>query len=314
MAPREPGPRNVRGPDGQGRPMLRTFGAKGQAREQGYGHGPTAAAGLGGGTYPLQSRDEPRRTTCQCRRRRRAVRCRIARTLRDRCVDLRGRARRRSRAEIDRRCPRGARALPGRARAGAAARRRQLAMRADRRRGARDRSQQASVRDRRVRSRRDDGRRRARGRARLAQCVVEAARAVVPRRREHVGAGDDWAAWPATTRAARARSPTATWCTTCTRSMRSWRTAPKRASAPRPRWRQRARGSPSSCGACARWASASAAKSSATCRRCCVASAATTSTSAARRASGRTRRTAASTTRISWSAAKARSRGRAGSR
>ena len=37
MAPRKPGPRNLLGPGGQGRPMLRTFGANGQAREQGYG-------------------------------------------------------------------------------------------------------------------------------------------------------------------------------------------------------------------------------------------------------------------------------------
>ena len=70
----------------------------------------------------------------------------------------------------------------------------------------------------------------------------------------------------------------------------------------------------SSCAGCARSASASATRSSATCRRCCGASAATTSTSAARRASGRTPPTAASTTRICSWAAKARSPGRANSR
>ncbi len=58
-------------------------------------------------------------------------------------------------------------------------------------------------------------------------------------------------------------------------------------------------------------ASASGTRSSAACRRCCAASAATTSTSSCRKASVRTPPTAASTSRICWSAAKARWRGRA---
>ena len=92
--------------------------------------------------------------------------------------------------KTDRRRARGDRDLPRGARAGAAARRRQLAVRADGRRGARDRPQQASVRDHGVRSRRDDRRRRARCGARLAQCMAQAPRSVVSGRRQHVGAGD----------------------------------------------------------------------------------------------------------------------------
>ena len=71
--------------------------------------------------------------------------------------------------------------------------------------------------------------------------------AVVPGRRQHVGAGARWAAWPATTRAARARSRTATWCTTSPRSTRCWPTAraarfgPERGHAGRGAARARAR-------------------------------------------------------------------------
>ena len=132
---------------------------------------------------------------------------------------------------IRRRRARGVRRLPRAARAGAAARRRQLAVRADGRRRAGHRSQQASQSRRRVRSRRDDGRpsspascstRSTPGSSRTA-CGFRSTSARRRRRRS--------AAWPATTRAARARSPTATWCTTCTRSTRCSPTAPRRASA-----------------------------------------------------------------------------------
>ena len=71
-----------------------------------------------------------------------------------------------------------------------AARRRQLAMRTDRRCRAGDRPQQASEPHRRLRPRRDDRRRRAGRGARPAERVAEAARTVVPGRRQHVGAGD----------------------------------------------------------------------------------------------------------------------------
>ena len=78
---------------------------------------------------------------------------------------------------------------------------------------------------------------------------------------------DARAAWRATTRAARARSPTATWCTTSSRSTRGLPTAPRRGSAPSATMdaaraaRARAR-SPR----CARSARASATRSSASCR------------------------------------------------
>jgi hypothetical protein len=88
----------------------------------------------------------------------------------------------------------------------------------------------------------------------------------------------------------------------------------ERASAPKRRWRQRRRGSRSFFPVSSRSASASAARSTATSRRYCAASAATTSTCAARRASARTPTMAASTMRTFWSAAKARSPGRASSR
>ena len=95
------------------------------------------------------------------------------------------------------------------------ARRRQFAVRADRRRGARHRPQQVPQRRRRLRSRGDDGDGRAGHRARRAERVAASrtasgSRSTSARRRRRPSA-----AWPATTPAARARSPTATWCTTC---------------------------------------------------------------------------------------------------
>ncbi len=92
-------------------------------------------------------------------------------------ADARGRARR-------------GRRLPRARRADAAARRRQLAVRADGRRGAGHRPQQVPERRRRVRSRRDDGDGGAGHRARRAERVAQAARRLVPGRRQHVGAGD----------------------------------------------------------------------------------------------------------------------------
>ena len=74
--------------------------------------------------------------------------------------------------------------------AAASARRGQLAVRADGGRSARRRSQQAPRRRRRVRSRRAHRDRRAGHRARRAERVAEAARPVVPGRRQHLGAGD----------------------------------------------------------------------------------------------------------------------------
>ena len=50
--------------------------------------------------------------------------------------------------------------------------------------------------------------------------AAEAARPVVPGRRRRPARRRRSAAWPATTPAARARSPTATWCTTCSASTR----------------------------------------------------------------------------------------------
>ena len=113
-----------------------------------------------------------------------------ARPLRHRRVDLPDRARRRARPEDagrrarrDRHLPRAEGSCPG---AGG----RQLAMRADGRRRARDRLQQAPRPHRRVRPRRDDGRGGAGRRARSAERIAQAARRVVSGRRQHVGAGD----------------------------------------------------------------------------------------------------------------------------
>ncbi len=117
--------------------MLQIFGGKGQA--------PCSP-------HPLQLGHDNRRAPFPCRRRRRVVRRRVARTVRDRRVDLPGRTRRRPRPEVHRRRARGDRDLPRGARARAPARGRQLAMRADRRRRAGDRPQQAPLPDCRLRS------------------------------------------------------------------------------------------------------------------------------------------------------------------
>ena len=255
--------------------MLRRFGAGGQARAA----RPAIRVGVASSTIASMTLAA---RTCPCRRRRRAVRCR------DRAAATRP-TRRSTRwspsacsCRNDRRRARGVRDLPRARRAGAAARRGQLAMRADGRRGAGHRSQQASQRrsPHSIATRMTVDRR-ARRRARLAQRVAASRtgcgfRSTSARRRRRRSA-----AWPATIRAARARSPTATWCTTCSRSTRCWPTAPKRASAPEREMAGRAAADRATLvrGLARRSASASATRSSATCRRCCAASAATTSTS-----------------------------------
>ena len=183
--------------------------------------------------------------------------------------------------------------LPRASRAGAAARRRQLAMRADGRRGARHRPQQAPRPHRRVRRGAADRHRRAGHRARRAERVAAPARPVVSGRRQHVGAvharrhGRQQLLRLALDRL-RQHGAQRRW-----RSTRCSPTAPRRASAPTARCRTRAaRMRELRRRRCARSASASATRSSAQCRGCCAASAATTSTSSIRRASGRTRATA----------------------
>ena len=74
--------------------------------------------------------------------------------------------------------------------AGAPPRRGQLAVRTDGGRRAGDRHHQASRPHHRIRSRGDDRARRAGRRARSAQRLAETPRPVVPRRRQHIGAGD----------------------------------------------------------------------------------------------------------------------------
>ena len=135
-------------------------------------------------------------------------------------------------------------------------------------------------RDRRVRPRGDDRHRRARRRARRAQCVAEAARPVVSGRRQHVGAshagrhGRQQLVRLALDRlrqhgAQRARDRRA-----ARRRHRSMRFGPEaEMDGASPRVADAGRR------ACARSARASATRSSAACRRCCAASAATTSTS-----------------------------------
>ena len=144
------------------------------------------AAGVSPGPRQRRSRGAP----VPRGRGRRAVRRRVARPLRDRRVDLPDRAGRRTGAEERRRRAHGDRDLPRAGRAGAPARRRQLAVRADRRRRAGDRLQQAPRAHQRFRPRSDDGVGGARRGPRPAQRVPEAARPVVPGRCQHVGAGD----------------------------------------------------------------------------------------------------------------------------
>ena len=139
---------------------------------------------------PCSAGDELARRLRRRRRGRRAVRSRVARPLRDRRVDLPDRAGRRGRAARPRTTSRAA--LDVCRELGVpllAARRRQLAVRPDGRRGA-GRSTTASISTASSRFDRDamtvDGR--AGRRARSAQRVAEAARPLVSGRRQHVGA------------------------------------------------------------------------------------------------------------------------------
>ena len=176
-------------------------------------------------------------------------------------------------------------------RAGAAARRRQLAVRADRRRGAGHRPQQAPVGDRRVRPRRDDGRPSSR-----ASCSTRSTRgckphgAVVPGRRQHLGAGDA---------RRHGRQQLLRLALDRLRQHGAQRARDRRDARRRHRGALRRRGGD---GGARRRASrelrraarrdrrARARRDRAQrARRCCAASAATTSTSSIRRASGRTR-------------------------
>ena len=98
------------------------------------------------------------------------------------------------------------------------------------------------------------------------------------------------AAWRATIRAARARSPTATWCTTCSRSTRCSPTAREARFGAEAAMQRRARArARAGRGGCARSAQRERDEIERGCRTCCAASAATTSTSIIRRASGRIR-------------------------
>jgi DNA-binding GntR family transcriptional regulator len=150
--------------------------------------------------------------------RRRALRSCVARPLFDRCVDLPDRAGRRRGARVARRCGRNAR-IGARVR-GAESFRAEAAVRSAGRRSARRSSSITRSTLNRVLSFDRD----AMTVTVEPGIVLDALNAwlrphgvwfpvdVSPRRRRR------WAAWPATTRAARARSRTATWCTTWSRS------------------------------------------------------------------------------------------------